>query len=147
MAARDLKKASFWRRMVQAQGGSGMSVRAWCRRRRVKEVTFYWWRRELARRDAEVCVRRDLEVCVPRCAEACVDRETEKLSASFVPVRVLDDAPAARGSRIEIVLAGGQRVRVSGRVDRQTLADVLAVLATAPGAAIAEGCAAEGQAC
>ena len=108
MAARDLKKESFWRRLVREQAGSGMPVRAWCRKHRVKEVAFYWWRRELARRDAEQPV-------------------------SFVPVHVSGDHRVEEGSRIEIVLAGGRRVRIRGRVDRQVLADVLAVM--------------EGQAC
>lgn len=103
MAARDLKKESLWRRMVQEQPGSGMSVRAWCRKHRVKEVTFYWWRKELARRNAERPV-------------------------SFVPVRVGEDDREDEGGGIEIVLAGGQCVRVSGRMDRRALADVLAVL-------------------
>jgi hypothetical protein len=80
-----------------------MSVRAWCRKHRVKEVAFYWWRRELARRDAERPV-------------------------SFVPVHVSEDQLAEQGCPIEIVLTGGRCVRISGRVDRQALADVLAVL-------------------
>jgi transposase len=103
MAARDLKKESFWRRIIRGQAGSGLCVRAWCRKRRVKEVAFYWWRRELARRDAEQPV-------------------------SFVPVHVREDAPAAEGSDIEIVLNGGWCLRIRGRVDRQMLADVMAVL-------------------
>lgn len=115
MAARDLKKESFWRRMVQAQAGSGMSVRSWCRRRRVQEVTFYWWRRELARREAE----------------ACVDRDAGR-PVSFVPVHISADPPVEQGGRIEVVLAGGRRIRISGRVDRQTLSDVLAALEAPP---------------
>lgn len=106
MAARDLKKESLWRRIVQGQSGSGMSVRAWCRKRGVKEVVFYWWRRELARRDAEPPV-------------------------SFIPVHVKEDHPADEGSRIEISLTGGRCIRISGCVDRQMLADVLAVMASA----------------
>lgn len=34
---RDLKKESFWREMVRGQSGSGMSVRAWCRRHALRE--------------------------------------------------------------------------------------------------------------
>lgn len=103
MAARDPKKESFWRRVVGGQAGSGTSVRAWCRKHRVKEVAFYWWRRELVRRDAERPV-------------------------SFVPVHVSEDHCTEEVNRIEIALAGGQCVRICGRVDRQAVADVLAVL-------------------
>jgi len=69
----------------------------------VNEGAFYRWRKELARRDAEP-------------------------AASFVPVQVSADHPGAEESRIEIVLVGGRRVRLSGRVDRQALADVLAAV-------------------
>lgn len=53
IAARDLKKEAAWRRRLRQQAGSVQSVRRWCRRHRVTETAFYWWRRELARRDAE----------------------------------------------------------------------------------------------
>jgi hypothetical protein len=106
MAARkrDMKKESFWRRMVRGQPGSGLSVRGWCRKHRVREAGFYWWRRQLARRD------------------------TKRRPASFVRVRVAADEPDDGASRIEIVLAGGRRVHIHGRVDRQMLSEVLAVL-------------------
>jgi hypothetical protein len=113
-AGRDLKKESFWREMVRGQSGSGMSVRAWCRRHALTEPAFYWWRRRLAGRGGE------------------------NAAAVFVPVRVADDAivagadatdgVAAGAGRIEIVLACRRRVRLIGQVDRQALADVLAVL-------------------
>jgi len=50
---RDSKKAASWRQIILAHAGSAMSVRAWCRDRQVNEAGFYWWRRRLARRDAE----------------------------------------------------------------------------------------------
>ena len=53
VAARDLQKEAAWRRRLGQQAKSGQSVRAWCRKHRVTETAFYWWRRELARRDAE----------------------------------------------------------------------------------------------
>jgi len=51
-AVRGPKKEAFWRRMLREQGGSGLSVRAWCDRCGLNQGTFCWWRRELARRDA-----------------------------------------------------------------------------------------------
>lgn len=50
--SRDSKKEAFWRRTISRQAGSRMSVRAWCRGHPVRESSFYWWRRQLARRDA-----------------------------------------------------------------------------------------------
>jgi transposase len=103
-AVRDRKKQAKWRRVVAGQAGSGLSVRAYCLRHGVKEPAFYWWRAELARRDAAAA------------------------QAAFVPVRLVEEAGSAEGGRIEIVLPGDRRVQVVGRVDRQTLADVVAVL-------------------
>lgn len=102
-AVRDRKKEAKWRKVVAGQPGSGLSIRAYCRGRGVKEAAFYWWRAELARRDAST----------PQ--------------ATFVPVRVVAEE-AARGGQVEIVLPGERRVRVIGRVDRQMLSDVVAVL-------------------
>lgn len=103
-AVRDLKKERYWRRIVRGQAASGLSVRAWCRKHGEKDAAFYWWRRELARRDAE------------------------NSEPTFVPVRVTGDMATDTGGGIEILLAGGRRVRVRGRVDRQMLSDVLTVL-------------------
>jgi len=90
---------------LRDQARGGLTVRKWCRRHRLREPAFYWWRRQLARRDAET---------------------------TFVPVRVTEDRSADGGGRIEIVLGGGRRIGVCGPVDRQTLADVLAVLEASP---------------
>ena len=107
---RDLKKEAFWRRMVRGPAQSGLSVRAWCGRHALRESAFYWWRTQLAQRDAA--------------------------APQFVPVRVTaESSTAASAGRMEIVLAGDRRVQVGGPVDRQALADVLAVLASAPGTA------------
>jgi len=46
-----------------------------------------------------------------------------------VPIRVVEDEATSADGWIEIVLAEGRRIRLSGPVERQRLADVLAVLA------------------
>jgi len=105
---RDKSKEAFWRRTVRRQGQSGLTVRAFCREHELQETAFYFWRRELARR--EVADRR---------------------SAAFMPVQVVEETPAPAGGRIEIVLSGDRRVHVAAPVNRQALADVLAVLEAA----------------
>lgn len=107
---RNLRKESFWRRMVRRQAGSPLSVRAWCEAHDLREATFYWWRAELVRRDAA----------------GKESGHTER--PRFVRVRVREDECVSADGRIEIVLAGGRSLRVSGRVDRAMLADVLAVV-------------------
>jgi hypothetical protein len=111
---RDLKKEAAWRRRVDRHADSGQSVRAWCHKHGLKESAFYWWRGELARRDAE--------------RKPSVRRDAEKHSPSFVSVHVTEDGPANRDSQIEIVLTDGRCVRVIGSLDRQMLAGVLDVL-------------------
>jgi hypothetical protein len=44
---RDAKKARYWQRTLGEATRSGMSVREFCRRRRLKEGQFYWWQRRL----------------------------------------------------------------------------------------------------
>jgi transposase-like protein len=94
--------------MVAAHATSGLTYRAWCRREGVNAGTFGWWRRELARRDAA------------------------RPSRPFVPVHVAEDRIMPGDSQIEIELTDGRRVRVTGRVDRQMLVDVLDVLEQRP---------------
>ena len=106
---RDRKKEEFWRRRLEAQAGSGLSIRAWCRRHGVQESAFYWWRTRLAQRDAAA-------------------------PPPFAPVHIVADTATEAVGRIEIVLPGERRVHVIGRVERRTLAEVLAVLAEVSGA-------------
>ena len=102
--ARDLTKEAAWRRRLARHADSGQSVRAWCRRHGLKEAAFHWWRRELARRDAEAP------------------------ASSFVPVHVTDDPARDGDGQIEIELTDGRRVRVTGTVNREMLTQVLGVL-------------------
>ena len=116
---RDPTKEKFWRRMVRRQVVSRMSARAWCHRHGHKESAFYWWRTELARRDT--AQRRG---------------KPRRTKSSFVPVRIaaasaLTDSSSAE-ARIEIVLPDQRRVQVIGPVNREALADVLAVLEGRP---------------
>lgn len=118
---RDPKKEAFWRRTVGRQPCSGMSVRAWCRKHSVREASFYWWRRQLARRDAEVfssVARKPAPVLVP--VRITADRSADDAFDSWSVNGSL--------SRIEVVLPRGWRVHAIGPVDRQALTDVLAVL-------------------
>ena len=105
VGSRDRKKEAGWRRHIVAQAGSGLSIAGYCRRHRLRQTGFYWWRRELARRDADPPV-------------------------AFVPVTVAHQPPVhSDDGQIEIILPRHRRVRVRGAVDKRMLAEVLAVLA------------------
>ena len=100
---RDSKKEADWRRHIKVQADSGVSVGAYCRRHGLPAHGLYWWRRELAFRDAHK-------------------------PPAFVPVTVAIPEAREQVNSIEIVLPGQRRVRVMGSVDRQMLRDVLSVL-------------------
>ncbi|MDD4891406.1 MAG: hypothetical protein PHU85_15915 [Phycisphaerae bacterium] len=103
-------------------------MRAYCRRHRLRESAFYFWRKELTRRGVSVAS-----------GPAFVPVQLSEDSAGRDPAAVegADEAVLSAGRGvggcIEIALSGGRQVRLHGPVDRQLLADVLAVL--------------EGQAC
>jgi hypothetical protein len=89
-----------WRELVREQADSGLSVLAWCHKRRVCQSAFYRWR--------------------ARCGQA----RAGQAKASFVSVQVLPE----EASGIEIVLGSGRRIRLTGLIDRQQLAEVVSVL-------------------
>jgi transposase len=99
-------RESYWRQVIARWKRSGLSVRAFCRTVDLNPVTFYWWRRELKRRDQA------------------------PPTPLFLPVRVLPEREQAEpsASGIEVVLANGRLVRVGAGFDSQTLARVVALL-------------------
>ena len=50
---RDARLESRWRGLGKEHVGSGLGVREFCRRRKITESAFYFWRRELERRGLE----------------------------------------------------------------------------------------------
>jgi hypothetical protein len=104
---RDERKEQQWRRWMRTWRASGLSVAAFCARQGLSAASFYAWRRELERRDAE--------------------------QPAFVPVRLVgSEVPSAGGAPVEIVLGAGRTVRVAAGFDAPTLRRVLAVLEEGP---------------
>jgi hypothetical protein len=116
--ARDHAKERHWRRHVAAWRRSGWSVRAYCDSEGLATASFYAWRRVLAERGP-----RDDTVAGKRSAAPAA-------LSPFVPVRLVDDAPAM--SAVEVVLRGGRVVRVAAGFAAATLRDVVAVLEGLP---------------
>ena len=50
----DVEKARYWQRTISEAARSGMSIRAFCRQRRLRKSRFYWWQRKL-RAGREAC--------------------------------------------------------------------------------------------
>jgi transposase len=102
----DVEKARFWRKAVHEAARSGLSIREFCRQRKLHESQFYWWQRHLATKPAPPPTK-------PAGA------------ASFALVG--GEAGAAEAG-IELVLGGGRRLRIAKGVDEATLRSVLAAL-------------------
>lgn len=114
---RSEEKEQFWRQIVDAHAGSGLSVRRYCSDRGVSEQSFFAWRKELARRDA-----------------AAKEKHARSASTnqSLGPMRFaqlqIAAGELAGGACLEIVLPTGVRVRVPRGACRDTLSDVMGVL-------------------
>jgi hypothetical protein len=111
---RDGKKERTWRRHIEEQRASGLTIRAFCSEHSLHEASFYFWRQEIARRDHEVASSASTSVAPP--------------TPAFVPVAVIDSPAGRDETPIDIRLPEGHRVRVRSGCDRDLLADVLSIL-------------------
>lgn len=103
---RDPRKEHQWRQWIQQWQTTGLTVRAFCARHALAVPSFYAWRRLLRRREAA--------------------------TGPFVPVQVIPDDPPVPTGTLEVVLAGGRRLRVTPGFDPAALRQLLAVLEEAP---------------
>lgn len=110
MKRADVKKAEMWRTRIREAARSGLSIREFCRRRKVKESQFYWWQRQLKERRPAA-------------------RSPAESRASFA---LVSEAGGALEAGLELVLRDGRRLRIGRGVDEATLRAVLAAV-EAPG--------------
>jgi len=103
-----------WRERLARQERSGLTARDFCRNENLKESAFFYWRRELARRDA----KRQSSGHEPKA------RRKKRDSSPFLPITVSPTTPAP----IEIALPGSVSIRVSGGCDESLLKMVVDVL-------------------
>jgi transposase len=117
---RDLKKEAGWRKLVSAQQRSGQTVRQYCQENGLAESAFWFWKRELARRDAEKPARH------PGGRSSARRNQPARRLPSLVPVTIGPALPHA--ASVEVLLARGVSVRVGAGCDEATLRMVLAAL-------------------
>lgn len=132
----DPQKQRHWEAVVRRWQEGGQSVRDYCQAEGLRESSFYFWRRELARRSPASDAGGPAlpEASEPARASPGPRRRSSPRGnmTSFLPVRIMEDAAAQAGCGVEIVLACGHRVYVPAGFDRQTLVNVLAVLEVRP---------------
>jgi transposase len=107
---RDLNREQVWRRHLDRQQSRGLTVRAYCRANTLRETAFFYWKKEIAKRD-----------------RAATPSATPSAPA-FVPVAVIGPPADRNESPIDIRLVEGPRLRVRSGCDLDLLADVLAML-------------------
>jgi hypothetical protein len=116
----DKEKERKWRGMLREFGRDTQSVRGFCRERGLKEAAFYWWRREIGRRDRE--------------AEEPRSKALPAEASVLAPVVMVEEVcrekkeESERLAAIEIVLRGGTMVRVANGTTREQLGMVLDAL-------------------
>jgi hypothetical protein len=117
---RDGKKERSWRKLLHEQSRSGLSVRAFCEQRGLRQHAFYFWRREVQRRDAERSTLKS--------SQSGPARRSVLQPQAFAAITVSDAGVGSSAPAIEIVLGNGVCLRLRENVDAKMLADVLAVL-------------------
>ena len=117
---RDRKKEAYWREHVRDQGRSGLTVRAYCQKHAVSQARFFWWKREVAKRDAE---QRKANAKNPQ-------------PVAFAEIQIVggksDVCQTPRQSTgttgIEVGLRGGRTIRVCPGFDESVFVRVVALL-------------------
>ena len=78
-------REQFWREQLREQQASGQGVRQFCQAAGLSVPSFYWWRREVRKRDA---------------------RRAERHRPKFVPIRMTPKS--ATDGVVEVMLPGGR---------------------------------------
>lgn len=117
---RSVNKEELWRLLVEEQRQCGLSIRAFCRRKAISEPSFYAWRKELQKRDAE------------RTADG-------GSNGRLIPVEVIRSTcekatPSSDDVKtpLEICTPGGFTLRFGHDTTLETIARLLDVIAQSP---------------
>jgi hypothetical protein len=89
-------KREYWSKLIEEQEASGQAVRPFCRERNLGEHSFYQWRKRL--------------------------REKQTVRFAVIETKTMSaEMPAS----LELMLSGGERLRIGAGVDGATLRLVL----------------------
>jgi hypothetical protein len=105
---RDSKREAFWRGVLARQRESGISVRAFCRREKVSEPSFYAWRRVVCQRDQQ------------------------RSRPAFVPLVVSEYQDGNAAELITIDLRGGRVLRLPACIAADRLAELVHAIEAVP---------------
>jgi hypothetical protein len=107
---KDTEKQRYWQRTIREAARSGLSIREFCRQRKLSVGQLYWWQRRLK--------------------EARHPQTSRKPGAAGGPASfaLVSDEPGTLDAGIELVLDDGRRLRIRRGVDEETLRSVLAAM-------------------
>lgn len=106
------RREAFWRRMLQRRTKSGMTVTKFCAKENLAESAFYYWQRQIRRRDAE----------------SPAGKSNSPDESTFVPVQLLDDRN--NSTPVEIVTTNGYVIRVGAGATTDQVRQVLQAVGT-----------------
>lgn len=113
MASRkDAGREQRWRKLVDRQAGSGLSIREYCLKEGVSQPSFFAWRRRFREEGGQGVS-----------ARPSGGRLDDAGGHEFIPLRLVEPH-----SVLEILHPLGCRIRVTGEVDCQALRQVLDAL-------------------
>lgn len=130
----DMELEQRWRERLQVFKRSGLSVRQFCRSHALREHTFFWWRRALAKRDR---LRQAARLARPRSPQRRPRRQAvrrrradagpkqARRTPAFLPVQLISEPIGA--SCIEIRL-GAWLLRVPTTIEEQPLRQAIRVV-------------------
>jgi transposase-like protein len=104
----------FWRDVVARFGTSGLSVRAFCRREKLHESAFYFWRRTLAERDP------------PEVRHGGTSKRTA-VQPTFLPVTIRREA-SSRPAALSLELPSGSVLRFGETMPIERVAELIRAL-------------------
>src|SRR5262245_12490325 len=107
MPHRDPAKERYWRRLLRQSRRSGLTARDFCAEQGISVPSFYFWRREIDRRDRQRS-RATAKASEP--ASAATLPAADRATPAFVALAM--DAGATLLPAIEIVVAERRRLRV-----------------------------------
>jgi len=129
----DPNREAFWRATIQQQRQSGLTIREFCRQRKLSESAWHRWKSKFARRDEQPVNE------TPK--KKTISQQNNHSVPTFIPV-ALDPAamrppqinqpqveqPQVEQPQVEILYAGGTTVRIASGCDEQTVVTILQVL-------------------
>jgi transposase-like protein len=138
-SSRRRRSAAEWAEIVAAWKRSGLTAREYAQRHGLVAGTLLWWSSQGARRAAEPKGQHAPSPVTPAvapspAAKARGANTRASHPVTFLPVRVKDDSPASALSappprlRLEVILSGGRRVRLRGKLTLSELSQVLTAI-------------------